>query len=155
MEIVAEFSDKAGLSCKLTNDKLYITSLGNEEVFSLMYIKGIEFYDDFEKYNKKLIIYKKQGGKKVRNKLLYIGLGIIFSGIGILEEDTNTVVISIIIIFIGLNISNKLTEPVLKTYLRLILSNGNRKFLFKKSDKNSISMADFINKVEETLIVYN
>jgi hypothetical protein len=155
MEIVAEFSDNAGLSCKLTNDKLYITSLGNEEVFSLIYIKGIEFYDDFEKYNKKLIIYKKQGGKKVRNKLLYIGLGIIFSGIGILEEDTNTVVISIIIIFIGLNISNKLTEPVLKTYLRLILSNGNRKFLFKKSDKNSISMADFINKVEETLIVYN
>jgi hypothetical protein len=120
-----------------------------------MYIKGIEFYDDFEKYNKKLIIYKKQGGKKVRNKLLYIGLGIIFSGIGVLEEDTNTVVIGIIIIFIGLNISNKLTEPVLKTYLRLILSNGNRKFLFKKSDKNSISMADFINKVEETLIVYN
>lgn len=155
MEIVAEFSDNAGLSCKLTNDKLYITSLGNEEVFSLMYIKGIEFYDDFEKYNKKLIIYKKQGGKKVRNKLLYIGLGIIFSGIGVLEEDTNTVVIGIIIIFIGLNISNKLTEPVLKTYLRLILSNGNRKFLFKKSDKNSISMADFINKVEETLIVYN
>jgi hypothetical protein len=121
----------------------------------LIYIKGIEFYDDFEKYNKKLIIYKKQGGKKVRNKLLYIGLGIIFSGIGVLEEDTNTVVIGIIIIFIGLNISNKLTEPVLKTYLRLILSNGNRKFLFKKSDKNSISMADFINKVEETLIVYN
>lgn len=155
MEIVAEFSDNAGLSCKLTKDKLYITSIGNEEVFSLIYIKGIEFYDDIEKYNKKLIIYKKQGGKKVRNKLLYIGLGIIFSGVGILEEDTNMIFIGIIIIFIGLNISNKLTEPVLKTYLRLILSNGNRKFLFKKSDKNSISMANFINKVEETLIVYN
>jgi hypothetical protein len=46
-------------------------------------------------------------------------------------------------------------EPKLETYLRVILSGGERKFLFNKSDGNAVLIADFINKLEQTLTAYN
>jgi hypothetical protein len=35
-----------------------------------------------------------------------------------------------------------------------MLSGGDRKFKFNKSDETSIKIADFINKVEDTLTAY-
>jgi hypothetical protein len=46
-------------------------------------------------------------------------------------------------------------EPKLETYLRVILSGGERKFLFNKSEGNAVLIADFINKLEQTLTAYN
>ena len=48
-----------------------------------------------------------------------------------------------------------MTEPKLETYLRVILSGGERKFLFNKSEGNAVLIADFINKLEQTLTAYN
>tara|TARA_B110000914_G_C15068084_1_gene267163 strand:- start:244 stop:438 length:195 start_codon:yes stop_codon:yes gene_type:complete len=51
-----------------------------------------------------------------------------------------------------LNVGGK--EPVLDSYFKLMLSGGDRKFKFNKSDETSIKIADFINKVEDTLTAY-
>ncbi len=155
MDTIAEFSDNAGLTCLLTKDRFYVSSLGNEEIFALRGVNGIGIYDDVENYNKELTLFKKQDEKNSRNKLLCIGLGILFLGLGISKGDTAMIVIGIIIIIIGFNISNKLSEPVLNTYLRVMLSGGDRKFLFDKSDENSVSIAQFIFKLEQTLTAYN
>ena len=50
--------------------------------------------------------------------------------------------------------SNLKKEPVLDSYFRLMLSGGDRKFKFNKSDETSVKIADFINKVEDTLTAY-
>lgn len=155
MDVIAEFSDNEGLTCKLTKDRFYVSSLGNEETFALRAVNGIGIYDDLETYNKELTLFKKQDEKNSIKKIACIGVGILFLGLGISKEETTMIVIGIIIVIIGFNISNKLSEPILNSYLRIILSGVDRKFLFNKSEENSVSIADFINKLEQTLTAYN
>jgi hypothetical protein len=75
MDIIAEFSDNAGLTCKLTKDRFYVSSLGNEETFALRGVNGIGIYDDLEKYNSELTLFKSQDEKIKNAKNAKIAIG--------------------------------------------------------------------------------
>jgi hypothetical protein len=57
--------------------------------------------------------------------------------------------------FIVLKFKSKKKPPSLDSYFRIMLSGGDRKFKFDKSGDNAQNIAQFINKVEETLTAYN
>ena len=68
------------------------------------------------------------------------------------------VIMPIMLIIVGIflkNKSNKLPKPVLDSYFKFMLSGADRKFKFNKSDDSSTKIADFINKIEDTLTAYN
>ena len=71
-----------------------------------------------------------------------IGLGIVLGIIGVIP------------IILVSRPPSKEKKPILDSYFRLMLSGGDRQFLFNKSDETSVKIADFINKVEETLTAY-
>lgn len=159
MEIIAEFNDDKGFNVKLTKDKIFITAIGNEETFALRGVNGVGLYDDIEKYNKEL-----EEQKKVNHKLngyIMIGLGIILGIAGLMNIQTDsTSAIMFIIEGIGVGVGGNLMmkaknqPPKLDSYFKLILSGGDRKFKFDKNDETSASIADFINKIEDTLTAY-
>jgi hypothetical protein len=174
MDIIAEFSDNEGLTCKLTKDRFYVSSLGNEETFALRGVNGIGIYDDLEKYNSELKLFKSQDEKikiaKNLNKSFAITCYIIAAGFvisGLIAYKTPTLLLLFLIIgglsaFVAHKQNSPLDkslfnvpEPKLETYLRVILSGGERKFLFNKSADNAVLIADFINKLEQTLTAYN
>lgn len=153
METIAEFNDNHGFNVKLTNDKIFIDSAGSSETIALRRLTGVGLYDDLEKYNKELEKYKKEkkGIKVVKWMLIVLGLyctsfslvlGIFWIAGGVLLEK-----------LVSFS-SNLKKEPVLDSYFRLMLSGGDRKFKFNKSDETSVKIADFINKVEDTLTAY-
>lgn len=171
MDIIAEFSDNVGLTCKLTKDRFYVSSLGNEETFALRGVNGIGIYDDLEKYNKELENYKNSDKKIENQKVFYVVFGIIISVCGFVFLNKST---GLGVFFVlcggffalspqmipvtstwwwGKQVSS--SKPKLETYLRVILSGGERKFLFNKSEGNAVLIADFINKLEQTLTAYN
>jgi len=171
MDTIAEFSDNVGLTCKLTKERFYVSSLGNEETFALRGVNGIGIYDDIEKYNKELENYK-NSDKKIKNqKVFYVVFGIFFLifGFASLSKSTGFGVFLIFgggffalspqiipvtsTLWWGKQVS--LSKPKLETYLRVILSGGERNFLFNKSEDNAVLIADFINKLEQTLTAYN
>ncbi len=171
MDTIAEFSDNAGLTCKLTKDRFYVSSLGNEETFALRGVNGIGIYDDLEKYNKELENYKNSDKKIENQKVVYVVLGIIILICGFVSLSNSTG-FGVFLVFCGgffalspqfIPVTNtfwwgkqiSLSKPKLETYLRVILSGGERKFLFNKSEGNAVLIADFINKLEQTLTAYN
>jgi hypothetical protein len=175
MDIIAEFSDNAGLTCKLTKDRFYVSSLGNEETFALRGVNGIGIYDDLEKYNSELTLFKSQDEKIKNAKNAKIAIGYVlyflaayFVIMGLTSYD-EPMSLFFCLIFGGLSafgaykLQNSpldkslfnIPEPKLETYLRVILSGGERKFLFNKSEGNAVLIADFINKLEQTLTAYN
>ena len=159
MEIIAEFNDDKGFNVKLTKDKIFITAVGNEETFALRGVNGVGLYDDIDKYNKEL-----EEQKKVNHKLngyIMIALGIILGIAGIINIQTDsTTAIMFIVEGIGVGVGGNLMmkaknePPKLDSYFKLILSGGDRKFKFDKNDETSASIADFINKIEDTLTAY-
>ena len=59
-----------------------------------------------------------------------------------------------LVLLLGFLFQKNDKKPILDSYFRLMLSGGDRKFKFNKSDSTSVQIADFINKVEETLTAY-
>ena len=45
--------------------------------------------------------------------------------------------------------------PILDSYIKFMISGNERRFKFNKSDESSAAIADFLNKVEDTLTAYN
>jgi hypothetical protein len=178
MDIIAEFSDNQGLSCKLTKDRLHVSSLGNEETFALRGVNGIGIYDDLEKYNSELTVFKSLDAQKKNAKKVLIYFGYLFYFISacfiiigglkalIIYKSINKLLIAefvgVLLAFLAYKIQKSpvgskfnVPEPKLETYLRVILTGGERKFIFNKSENNSVYIADFINKLEQTLTAYN
>ena len=114
-------------------------------------------YDDLEKYNKELEEVKQAGkGINVGKWFCFIIGGFsLIAGINLGEYGTTNVVLGIIFIVVGFIMNTKKgKEPILDSYFRLMLSGGDRKFPFHKSDETSVKIADFINKIEDTLTAY-
>jgi hypothetical protein len=168
MEVIAEFSDNEGLNCKLTKDRLYITSLGNEEIFALRGINGVGIYDDIVKFNEELELYKDYLNEirklKLYKKIYFVLSSLsfvvafyLFSQLDIQFWGNLAYIMSILFFILGYRSkpSEIYEKPKLESYVRLILSGGERNFLFNKSDKNSVFIADFINKLEKTLTAHN
>lgn len=157
MKTIAEFNDQDGVNLKLTEDKIFVTSIGNEETFALRSINGVGLYDDIDKYTKELDSFKSKKKRIRRAAILFyviattqlsvlfvagpgaIMLPLIFAGIGFLISRS----------------SRKKTSPILDSYFKLMISGNDKSFLFNKNDSNVKDVADFINKVEETLTAYH
>lgn len=159
MDIIAEFNDDKGFNVKLTKDKIFITAIGNEETFALRGVNGVGLYDDIEKYNKELEDQKKINHKLNGNLMIFLGIIIGIYSIISFQDDSSTA-ITMIIEGIALGVGGffirkaKNQPPNLDSYFKLILSGGDRKFKFDKNDETSASIADFINKIEDTLTAY-
>jgi len=160
MKTIAEFNDKKGFNVKLTEDKIYVSAIGNEETFALRSVNGVGLYDDINKYDEELKAHKQKNNPI--NGYITAGLGVFLALSGLISGDDpvspSLLVEGIVFIiggFIWANQVKNTTEPKLDSYFKFMLSGGSREFKFDKSDDNSYDVANFINKVEETLTAYN
>ncbi|MDB9966744.1 hypothetical protein OAD44_00870 [Flavobacteriaceae bacterium] len=156
MKTIAEFTDKKGFNVKLTDDKVFVSSIGNEETFALRSVNGVGLYDDIKKYNNEVEAQKKKYPKwSVYFSLIF---GLLYFIICLQYFDP--ILAFLILIFFGFiafwinNKSNQIKNIKLDSYFRLMLSGGSREFQFDKSEENSVEIADFINKLEDTLTSY-
>jgi hypothetical protein len=160
MNVVSEFVDNQGFSVKLTEDKIFISAVGNEETLALRGVNGVGVYDDLEKYNKELEEFKKKTMSPLRRKITaYSIFGFsVFMLLPILNtgntESSGIVFLFAAVGFIVLKFKSKKKPPSLDSYFRIMLSGGDRKFKFDKSGDNAKNIAQFINQVEETLTAY-
>jgi hypothetical protein len=168
MNVIAEFSDDNGLNVKLTADKIYINTIGKEETFALRGLNGIGIYDDIKKYNSDLNKIKSENSTLdiFRIGLIafssFLLLNLLWDISEIIEHNPASdqyvklsfVVISISLSFFIKRWHNKST-PQLDSYLKIILSSGDRNFRFNKDEKNAKNIAQFINQVEDTLTAYS
>jgi hypothetical protein len=163
MKTIAEFDDDNGFNVKLTKDKVFVSSIGNEETFALRSVNGVGLYDDIKKYNNDLRRYK-----EINDNSVYIGVAAVVSvgavAIAIILFSKNNVGDGLTSLFISV-MSGLLTYyfvkkkpggpgPKLDSYFKLMISGGAREFKFDKSEENSVKIADFINKLEDTLTSY-
>ena len=157
METIAEFNDNRGLNVKLTKEKIFISATGNEETFALRSVNGVGLYDDLEKYAKEEEEYNAKEKKLKINKISLIVLGVLSLGFGIYmgEFGTFSIIVGIVSIAVSFFLKVKDQKPVLETYFKLMISGAARQFKFHKSDESSVKIADFINKVEDTLTAYS
>ena len=162
MTNIAEFNDKKGFNVKLTEDKIYISAIGNEETFALRSLNGLGLYDDVEKYNTENEIYKKELKSKKSGYISMLVFGGLFIVMGIVasvnggEAGAGGFVEGIIFLISAFLIKKKIpTKPTLDSFFRIMLSGGSREFKFDKNEENSADVADFVNKVEDTLTAYN
>lgn len=163
MTNIAEFNDKKGFNVKLTNDKIYITAIGNEETFALRSLNGLGLYDDVKKYNKEDEIYRDGLKKKKSGSIGLLIVGVLFLVVGIIAsieggEGAGGFIEGIAFIVGAYLMKKKIstsTKPTLDSYFRIMLSGGSREFKFDKNEGNSADVANFVNKVEDTLTAYN
>lgn len=157
METIAEFNDNQGLNVKLTKDKIYISATGNEETFALRGVNGVGLYDDLEKYAKDEQLYNLKEKSLKSNKIGCIIVGVLSGAFGLYlgEYGVVNILIGIGAIVIAFFLKNNLPKPLLDSYFKLMLSGADRQFKFFKSDESSAKIADFINKVEDTLTAYS
>jgi hypothetical protein len=160
MKIIAEFNDKKGFNVKLTEDKIYVSAIGNEETIALRSVNGVGLYDDINKYDEDLKTHKQQNSPL--SGYILTGFGVVIMLTGLIPDFGDFVAapliegISFITVgFITVYLSKNKPEPKLDSYFKFMLSGGSREFKFDKSDDNSSDVANFINKVEETLTAYN
>jgi hypothetical protein len=137
MEKVAEFNDNNGFKVTLTTDKIYISAIGAEETFALRSVSGVGLYDNIQDYSQKV------EAAKQRKKMLWI-LGL-----------ASLVFFPLIIVFGIYAFRSANHKPVLESFFTLMLSGGDRRFPFNKSGNNAKQIAEFINKVEDTLTAYH
>lgn len=161
MKTLAEFNDDKGFNLKLTEDKVYVSAVGNEETFALRSVNGVGLYDNIEKYNQELEKFKKKFSKtKVKIfggfAAFFIIVGIFISIAGNADAAPGLMAWGLIFGGIAFWMSKQLEkEPKMDSYFRLMLSGGSREFKFDKSGDNAAQVADFINKVEDTLTAYD
>ena len=163
MEKIAEFNDDNGFNVKLTKDKVFVSTIGNEETFALRSVNGVGLYDDIKKYNLDLKNNKNNNDNStmigfVAVLIFIIGTtGGIYFSIGELGNGFIAIAICFILgglIYYFMNQKPSGRKPKLDSYFKLMLSGGSREFQFDKSDENSVEIADFINKLEDTLTSY-
>ena len=157
MEVIAEFNDNQGLNVKLTKEKIYISATGNEETFALRGVNGVGLYDNLEKYAKEEQEYnaKEKGLKTTKIGLTVIGVVSIIYGLYMGEVGTPSIIVGIGLIVWSFFKKNKIPKPVMDSYFKLMLGGSDRQFKFHKSNEASAEIADFVNKVEDTLTAYS
>jgi hypothetical protein len=160
MENTLKTLETDGLSIKLTDEKLFINTATSMETFALRSIDGIGVIDLVDQFNALLSFHNQD--KNGRISLIVIGIGtLIFSFFfnSMLDIGTNFLVIMTII---GLGISltgfylfQLLKKPTLKSAVRIMMAGGNRDFMFDKAHSNSMEVAEFVAKVEDTLTAFH
>lgn len=157
MKTIAEFNDQDGVNLKLTEDKIFVTSIGNEETFALRSINGVGLYDDIDKYTKELDSFKSKKKQSKRAAIMFYVIAVTMLSV-VLVAGPGAIVLPLMFTGVGYLISRssrKKTSPILDSYFKLMISGNDKFFLFNKNDSNVKNVADFINKVEETLTSYH
>ena len=160
MENTLKTLETEGLSIKLTDEKIFINTATSMETFALRSIDGIGVIDLVDQFNALLSFHNQE--KNGRITLIVLGITtVIFSFFfnSMLDIGTNFLVIMTII---GLGISltgfylfQLLKKPTLKSAVRIMMAGGNRDFMFDKAHSNSMEVAEFVAKVEDTLTAFH
>lgn len=163
MKTIAEFNDDNGFNVKLTKDKVFVSSIGNEETFALRSVNGVGLYDDIKKYNSDKNKYEDMNDNSMIIGIMAV-LMVIFIIYGIYTIINNAIGNGLAIFFPAIILGGLIyyfvnqkpsgKKPKLDSYFKLMLSGGSREFKFDKSEENSVKIADFINKLEDTLTSY-
>ena len=155
METIAEFNDNHGFNVKLTNEKIFIDATGSSETIALRGLTGVGLYDDLEKYNKELEEWKTAADKNTKGKWACWVLGGLAFISSISNGEEEGMIFGAILFVAGYVISKKQVEkPILNSFFKLMITGRSREFPFHKSDETSVKIADFINKIEDTLTAY-
>jgi hypothetical protein len=147
-----------GLEIKLTEDKLFINTAASNEAFALRSVDGIGVIDLVQNYNTAI-----NNVKELKNQsTIYTITGVVIAlfSLWIFKLDNST--IALIILFFGVAFTgfgiwlrSGLVQPTLKSAVRIMMSGGNRDFIFDKADANSNNVAEFVAKVENTLTAFH
>ena len=162
---IAEFTDGVGCNVKLTSEKIYAKAIGLEETYALRSVDGAGVFDDMEGFAKEKLEAERSSKSK---KSWGIGL-MVFFGLGLLggflqmsegnDDAASGLGLSAILFGLGVYLYNKSKEALgkvkLKSYIKIIISGSNKLYLFDKNAPDSEKVAEFLEKVEETLTKYN
>jgi hypothetical protein len=162
---IAEFTDGVGCNVKLTSEKIYAKSVGLEETYALRSVDGAGVFDDMEGFAKEKLEAERSSKSKKNwgiGLMVFFGLGLLGGLIGISQGNSDasgSIGLSAILFALGVYLYNKSKEALekvkLKSYIKIIISGSNKLYLFDKNAPDSEKVADFLEKVEETLTKYN
>lgn len=151
-----------GLEIKLTEDKLFINTITSNEAFALRSIDGIGVIDLVEDFNKSMNLYKELNSKTKMGKIFaFIGIAILFLALILFFNDSRFIGMflgfpALVFIISGLsNMYKNLQIPTLKSAVRIMMSGGNRDFIFDKAETKSQNIAEFVANVENTLTAFH
>jgi len=162
---LAQFTDGFKCDIKLTTERIYAKSVGLEETYALRSVDGIGVYDDLDKF-KDDKLKAEQKAIAVKNTGIMFIIYAVLLGIGGLYFLTDGPIYAIIMLVCAavlgyygnqmLEKSKKMKAEVkLDSYVKIIISGNNKLYLFNKKAKDAANVAEFINKVEETLTKYD
>ncbi len=147
-----------GLQIKLTDEKLFINTSTSSETFALRSIDGIGVIDLVDDLNQRLNEYKvlqTQAITWIILGLVFLILGIFFISLLGIAPASFMLILSFGLMIFGFYIKNKFQKPTLKSAVRIMMTGGNRDFTFDKANSNSIEVAEFVSKVEDTLTAFH
>ncbi len=146
-----------GLQIKLTDEKLFINTSTSSETFALRSIDGIGVIDLVDKLNEEMTAFKKARVGFIN--LIVSGSFFFLGGIYFVNIDSSvgfgTLLLGAGMAGFGLYKLNGYTKPTLKSAVRIMMTGGNRDFMFDKANSNSIEVAEFVAKVEDTLTAFH
>ena len=158
MENTLSHFQVSGLEIKLTEDKLFINTSISNEAFALRSVDGIGIVDLVEQYN--ICLWENQ--QQLKSSITPILGGITFILMGLFfgyQISPNAgifiFIIGVLVLAWGISLRKGIVEPTLKSSVRIMMSGGNRDFMFDKADTNSNSVAEFVTKVENTLTAFH
>ena len=158
METIAQFNDNSGLNVKLTEDKIYVSGGSGDETFALRSVNGVGTYDNIDKFAEENEAFDKAGGGWKWGFRIF-GFIMIPTLLRVVEEPDSVAALVVIGGIAGLCYykwkNAKANPPILDSYLKFMISGNERMFKFNKSNESSATIADFINKIEDTLTAYN
>jgi hypothetical protein len=153
MDDVVYHLEAGMLNIKLTSEKIIVITPNSNEAFALKSANGIGVIELIEEYNDALLL-------KRWVPLYIIGMAIgcflIYAGFIFLKLITfigvPLIVTGFICIVAGIIRLNKVTyKPELMSALRIIMSGGNRDFIFNKTDVKRGNLDEFVAIFESTL----
>lgn len=160
MENTLKTLETEGLSIKLTDEKIFITTATSMETFALRSIDGIGVIDLVDQFNLLLNIYKQERNGRI--SLIILGISTIIFGLffNSILDIGNSFLIIFIIMGLGISLTGYyliqlLKKPTLKSAVRIMMAGGNRDFMFDKAHSNSMEVAEFVAKVEDTLTAFH
>jgi hypothetical protein len=126
-----------GLQIKLTDEKLFINTSTSSETFALRSIDGIGVIDLVDDLNQRLNEYKALQTQAIT--WIITGLGLLLLGLFIISllgiaPAIFMILCSFGLIIFGFYMKNKFEKPTLKSAVRIMMTGGNRDFMFDKAN---------------------
>lgn len=157
MENTLKTLETEGLSIKLTDEKIFITTSTSMETFALRSIDGIGVIDLVQDLNEEITSYKQKNNAQVVNVIS--GIIILIMGLYICSVDITigSTVSTVGLAWAGFVYLAKrgTLKPTLKSAVRIMMAGGNRDFVFDKANSNGVEVAEFVAKVEDTLTAFH